>query len=172
MLDDHFLPNTRIPEEIWNIPKKMFVALGMVLTVVEDMRCQEHAKNLQMHPFSSITSRLLGGASVDSLCGEVTAAITEVTDFPGAIVFLGEAGDPLRLTGSSGLPQFLHRETCERVQQWTAKDVENACARGRMIGENAFVLQSGTDAARWRISVWDCGRSVKVIPVMTVVPRY
>jgi hypothetical protein len=37
MLTDYLIPQVHIPDELWNLPK-VFVAFGMILTVVEDMQ--------------------------------------------------------------------------------------------------------------------------------------
>jgi hypothetical protein len=146
MLTTRFLPHVQIPEEVWNIPK-MFVAFGMALTVVEDMRARERAKNVEMQRFSAITSQLLGGAPVDSLCGEVAAAISEVTNFRVALVHLADAGRSLRLAGTSGIPQMAITEMLEQARQWSTKEIEQACTFGRMVGPNSFQLAKTTPCA-------------------------
>lgn len=146
MLTASLMPQVQIPGEIWNIPK-MFVAFGMVLTVVEDMRAKEKAKNIEMQRFSAITSQLLGGATVDSLCGEVAAAISEVTNFRVALVHLADAGRSLRLVGASGVPQTALPEMREQARQWTTKDIEEACGQGRMVGTNSFLISATTQCA-------------------------
>jgi two-component system, NtrC family, sensor kinase len=145
MLTDRLLPQVHIPGEVWNLPK-MFVAFGMILSVVEDMHRRDHEHNRQMQRFSSITSQLLSGATVDSLCGEIAAAVTEVTNFRAAVIHLDDGGRALRVAGACGFSPSAQKEMAERAQQWTTEDIKNACAQGRMIGQNSFLLSNESAA--------------------------
>src|SRR6185369_11794658 len=60
----------------------------MILIIVEDktdsierMQQEESSLNRQLERYATITSQLLSGTKVDSLCGEITRAITEVSNF-------------------------------------------------------------------------------------------
>jgi signal transduction histidine kinase len=145
MLTDYLIPHVQIPAEIWNVPK-MFVAFGMILTIVEDMHRTDREQNLQMQRFSSITSQLLSGATVDSLCGEIATALTEVTNFRVAAIHLNDAGHGLRVAGASGLSVSAQGEMYVRARQRTTEDIKDACARGRMIGHNSFLLSTSSGA--------------------------
>src|SRR5262249_54438720 len=71
---DALWPNLKVNPELWNTPK-YFVAFGMILTLLEDksevLRSAGHREqklNLQLQRFSGITSRLLSGVDVSSVC--------------------------------------------------------------------------------------------------------
>ncbi len=146
MLTDKFIPQAHIPAEIWNIPK-MWVAFGMVLAVVEDLRRRDQQQNLQMQRFSAITSQLLSGATVDSLCTEIARAITEVTSFRVAAIYLRDAGRGMRIAGTSGIPVESLALMQGAARQKSADDIKNSCARGRMISRNSFAVarQAGVE---------------------------
>jgi len=66
-LTDRYAPALHINPEFWNTPK-FFVALGMILTLLEDKSeflksamDREHEHNRQLQKFAAITSRLLTG---------------------------------------------------------------------------------------------------------------
>ena len=87
LLIDRIAPSLIIPGELWNTPK-FFVAFGMILAVVEDksksisgMQHKAQVLNRQLERFSAITSRLLSGARLDTMCPAIAAAITEVSNF-------------------------------------------------------------------------------------------
>jgi two-component system, NtrC family, sensor kinase len=154
MLLDHFAPHVQVPAELWNTPK-LFVAFGMILAIVEDksesielMQRKERSLNLQLERFSSITSRLLSGASVDFLCDEIASTITEVTNFRVAAIHLDNAGHGLRLAGASGLTPAVLAELRHKATRWTTADIKDFCSRGRAIGKNSYLLSSN-DAAKY-----------------------
>jgi two-component system, NtrC family, sensor kinase len=141
-------PGAHVPGELWNTPK-LFVAFGMILTIVEDksesiemMQRKERAQNNQLERFSAITSRLLSGATVDMLCDDITSAITEVTNFRVAAIHLDNAGHGLRVAGASGLRASALGELRKKAEAWTTDDVKDFCARGREIGANSYLLSS------------------------------
>src|SRR5690348_10825024 len=161
LLLDRFAPALNVPAEIWNTPK-LFVALGMILAIVEDksesieqMQAEERALNRQLERFSAITSRLLGGASVDSLCDEIARAITEVTTFEVAAIHLEHAGH-LRVAGVSGMWPEALAELQERAKTWRVDDINDFCKRARKIGQNSYVLSSA------EAQKYDPVKSVKV----------
>ena len=154
MLLDRFAPNIHVPPELWNTPK-LFVAFGMILAIVEDksesielMQHKEHALKLQLERFSTITSRLLSGVSVDSLCDVIASTITEVTNFQIAAIHLDNTGHGLRVAGSSGVAPAELAELRRKAAHWTTDDIKNFCSRGRLIGKNSFLL-SREEAAKY-----------------------
>jgi two-component system, NtrC family, sensor kinase len=154
MLMDRFAPSLVIPAELWNTPK-LFVALGMILAIVEDksesierMQQQEKSLNRQLERFSAITSRLLGGANVDSLCNEIAQAITEVSNFQIAAIELDNAGHGLRVAGVSGMSPVAVVELQEKAKHWRADEVKDFCSRARRIGQNSYVMGK-EDAAKY-----------------------
>jgi two-component system, NtrC family, sensor kinase len=154
MLLDHIAPHANIPPELWNTPK-MFVAFGMILAIVEDksesieiMQRKQRALNHQLERFSTITSQLLSGATVDLLCNEIASAITEVSNFRVAAIHLDGGGHGLRVAGASGLASAALTQLRDKARLWTADDVKDFCTRGRQIGQNSFLL-SEPEAAKY-----------------------
>jgi len=157
MLLAHFAPGLNVPPELWNTPK-MFVAFGMILAIVEDkshsieiMQRKERALNHQLQRFSAITSQLLSGAPVDSLCDEITSAITEVSNFRRAAIQLDNAGH-LRIAGASGLSPDELVALRNRAQQWCTDDIREFCSHGRMLGKNSFRLSAAEAIKYTRVS--------------------
>jgi two-component system, NtrC family, sensor kinase len=154
MLLDHFAPHANVPADLWNTPK-LFVAFGMILAIVEDksesietMQRKERALNYQLERFSTITSQLLSGATVDLLCNEIASAITDVSNFSRAVIELESGGNGLRVAGASGLSRAALAQLEEKARRWTADDIKEFCGRGRPIGQNSFLLSAG-EAAKY-----------------------
>ena len=153
MLMDRLVPSLNVPAELWNTPK-LFAAFGMILIIVEDktesierMQQEESSLNRQLERFAGITSQLLSGNKVDSLCGEITSAITEVSNFRIAVIELENGRQGLRIAGSSGVPSGALCELEKKAKQWTTEDIRDFCQRARRIGQNTF-LMSAADAAK------------------------
>jgi signal transduction histidine kinase len=94
--------------DFWNVPR-ILVALGMVLTLLEDKSraieettARAHAENQLLGRLSQITSRLLAGNDPVTLCGEVAKAITDTSSFSRAALFLLGEDRRFYLAGSSG----------------------------------------------------------------------
>lgn len=154
MLLQQVAPNLHLPADLWNLPK-LFVAFGMILTVVEDksesidaMQRKQHALNQQLERFSAITSQLLSGADADLLCGQIATAITETSTFRVAAINLGSPTHGLHVAGASGLRPDLLLDLQRRAESWSTDTVKDFCARGRKVGQNSFVL-SAEEAARY-----------------------
>ncbi|HXZ41851.1 MAG TPA: ATP-binding protein [Terriglobales bacterium] len=148
MLIDHFAPNAAIPGELWNIPK-LFVAFGMILAIVEDksesiagMQRKAQALNCQLQRFSAITSRLLNGAKAESMCPEIASAITEVSNFGSAVIYLEDGERRLRVAASSGAREDSLRNSQGKAQDWTTDDIKIFCSNAACIGRNSFLLRS------------------------------
>lgn len=154
MLLDRVAPTLNVPAELWNTPK-LFAAFGMILIIVEDktesieqMQQEESSLNRQLERFGTITSQLLSGKTVDSLCGEIAKAITEVSNFRIAVIELDNGGHGLRIAGSSGLSSEASHELENKARYWTTDDVRDFCQRARRIGQNSYVM-SAADAAKY-----------------------
>jgi two-component system, NtrC family, sensor kinase len=154
MLMDRLAPSLNVPAELWNTPK-LFAAFGMILIIVEDktesierMQREESSLNRQLERFGTITSQLLSGNTVDSLCGEIAKAITEVSNFRIAVIELDNGGHGLRIAGSSGLSMEASHELEKKARFWTTDDIKDFCQRARRIGQNSY-LMSATDAAKY-----------------------
>lgn len=139
-LIDRLTPNLVIPAELWNTPK-LFVALGMILAVVEDksesiadMQHKAESLNRLLERFSAITSRLLSGAELDTICPAIAAAITDVSNFSVAVVQLEDAEHRLRVAGSSGLQAQTNSD------DWTLDHIKNLCFKARRVGKNSYLL--------------------------------
>jgi two-component system NtrC family sensor kinase len=147
LLIDRLAPKLIIPGALWNAPQ-IFVALGMILAVVEDKSesitgLQHKADRLdrRLERFSAITSRLLSGAELDTICPAIAAAITEVSTFSLAVVQLEDADGRLRVAGSSGLPAESLRSLLAQTQDWTLDHIKNLCTEARLMGKNSYALR-------------------------------
>lgn len=137
-------PQYLVMLDFWNVPR-IFVALGMVLTVVEDhLRIIEDAKvraqaeNRLLERLSQITSRLLAGNDPATLCGEVASAITDASSFRRAALFL--LGDDRRfyLAGASGFTPEESEKLREHSGRYALEALEHFCAKGSRLGSNSF----------------------------------
>lgn len=139
-------PNNLINREVWNVPK-FFVAFGMILTVLEEKSdvlevtsLREHKLNEQLQKFASITSRLLTGVEVNSLCGEIAHAITETSNFQRAIILLGTDDKGMYLAGHSGISAENVVQLKKFAPQWRIEDVAEVCRTGSKIGANSYLM--------------------------------
>ncbi|HEY6252969.1 MAG TPA: HAMP domain-containing sensor histidine kinase [Candidatus Angelobacter sp.] len=146
VLTDIYFPNAHINPEIWNVPK-FFVAFGMILTVLEEKSdvlavtsLREHKLNEQLQKFASITSRLLTGVEVNSLCGEIAHAITETSNFRRAIILLGTDDKGMYLAGHSGLSPDNVVQLKKFTPRWRITDVTEVCRSGSKIGANSYLM--------------------------------
>ncbi|HEY6972049.1 MAG TPA: HAMP domain-containing sensor histidine kinase [Candidatus Angelobacter sp.] len=141
----HF-PKLNIGGEIWNVPK-FFVAFGMILTMLEDKSevlevtsMREHKLNEQLQKFASITSRLLTGVEVNSLCDEIAHALTETSNFQRAIVLLATDDKGMYMAGQSGLSDNAIAELKRFAPQWKLQDISDVCQTSRKIGQNSYLM--------------------------------
>jgi signal transduction histidine kinase len=145
LLIHRLTPALIIPAELWNTPK-LFVALGMILAVVEDksesiadMQHKAERLNRQLERFSAITSRLLSGAELDTICPDIASAITDVSNFSVAVVQLENSERRLQVAGSSGLSA----ESLQRLQaqsDWTLDHIKKLCFNAQPVGKNSYLL--------------------------------
>ena len=148
MLIHRFAPHANIPGELWNTPK-LFVAFGMILAIVEDksesvtsMQHNAEALNAQLQRFSEITSRLLSGAPAEAMCAEIAAAITDVSGFIAAEIYLEDSERKLRLVGASYTTGEHPRLGKGTLRQWTTDAIKNFCLTAPHRAQNSFVLQN------------------------------
>jgi len=146
LLIDRHTPHLIIPTELWHTPK-LFVALGMILAVVEEksesiagMRHKAESLNRQLERFSAITSRLLSGADFDTICPAIASAITDVTSFTVAVVQLEDAERRLRVAGSSGLSAESLRRLQAQTEHWTLDHIKNICSNAQLMGKNSYLM--------------------------------
>ena len=152
MLTDRFAPTLNIPAELWNVPK-LFVAFGMILIVVEDkslsiegMQRKERAANRQLERFSAITSQLLSGVPVDSLCAEIASTISQVSSYRVAAIALDDGLYGLRIAGVSGLSESCRIALEAEAQKHSVKDIESFCVSAVGMGDNSFQIAPASDA--------------------------
>jgi signal transduction histidine kinase len=112
------------------------------------MQRKERGLNHQLERFSTITSQLLSGATVDLLCNEIASAITDVSNFRLAVIQLDSGGYGLRVAGASGISPAALAQLEQKARRWTADDIKDFCSRGRPIGQNSFLL-SAAEAAKY-----------------------
>jgi signal transduction histidine kinase len=151
MLIDRFAPQAMIPGELWNAPK-LFVAFGMILAIVEDksesisdMQQEAEAFNLQLRRFSAITSRLLTNARSESMCPDIASAITEVTHFCTATIYLENSERSLHVAGraaTSCSPQTPHE-----IQNWTTGEIKSFVAVSPRITRSSFLLRADDNSS-------------------------
>jgi two-component system, NtrC family, sensor kinase len=145
---DAWAPNLKVNPELWNTPK-FFVAFGMILTLLEDksefLRAagkREQKLNHQLQKFSGITSRLLSGVEVNSVCHEIAAAIRETSTFNRVVIILSPDGNSLYAAGHSGYEgdaAKLIEHKCSEV--WKFEDLVEACTVGERLGERSVLLR-------------------------------
>ncbi|MGC2743034.1 MAG: ATP-binding protein [Candidatus Angelobacter sp.] len=145
---DVWAPGLKINPELWNTPK-FFVAFGMILTLLEDksefLRSagrREQKLNRQLQKFSGITSRLLSGVDVNSVCSEMAAAIRETSTFDRVVIILSNDGRNLFCAGNAGYEgdaKTLIEHKCNEV--WKFDDLVEACSIGQRLGERSVILR-------------------------------
>jgi two-component system NtrC family sensor kinase len=144
-------PEVQVSDALWNIPK-FFVALGMILTLLEDKSAvletsneRERRLNQQMQKFAAITSRLLTGAEVNSLCHEIAEAITETTNFRRAAIVLCSDGKGFYLAGHSGLGAetvaHLEKHCTHLKAEHLNSDIADIRRVGGRLGQNSYLLK-------------------------------
>ncbi len=145
-LINRLTPKLIIPAELWNTPE-LFVALGMILAVVEDKsesiaRMQHKAEhfNRLLERFSAITSQLLSGAELDAICPAIASAITDVSNFSVAVVQLEDAERRLQVAGSSGLASESLRKLRAQTEDWTIEHIKSLCSDAQRVGKNSYLL--------------------------------
>jgi two-component system NtrC family sensor kinase len=142
-------PELHLNQELWNTPR-FFVALGMMLTLLEDKsdflksaRERESQLNRQLQRFAGITSGLLTGVDVNSMCREIAQAIMETSTFERVIVMLGTDGGALAVAGHAGFEPEAVRHIAQRCAHvWRIEMIEQACLAGTKLGENSYLLQA------------------------------
>ena len=147
-LMDAWWPSLKVNPELWNTPK-YFVAFGMILALLEEksevLRSagkREQKLNLQLQRFSGITSRLLSGVEVNSVCNEIAAAIRETSTFDRVVIILSPDGKSLYSAGHSGYEGEAARLIEYKCNEaWKFEDLVEACTIGAKLGERSFMLR-------------------------------
>jgi signal transduction histidine kinase len=156
-LVQHFYPALVVNGELWNVPK-FFVAIGMVLTALEDQsllveqaRARERAENLMLHRLSQISSRLIAGRDPSTLCGEIVEGITSTSSFRGAVLFFAGEDRGLRLASASGITHEQRAELDERARGFDWDNFERFYATNRL-SNGSIVLDPGQLAQFRRVT--------------------
>jgi signal transduction histidine kinase len=143
--DVHY-PNLHINGEIWNVPK-FFVAFGMILSFLEDKSAtleatnlREHKLNEQLQKFASITSRLLTGVEVNTLCDEIAHAITETSNFQRVVILMGTDDNGMYVAGNSGISEENVVKLKKFAPRWKLQDVAEVCKAATRIGSNSYLM--------------------------------
>ena len=146
LLGNRVAPHLTLPGGLWDTPK-LFVAFGMILAVVEDksrailgMQRQAEMLNRQLERFSAITSRLLNSTAPDTTCQDIATAITEVTSFSKALIYVDSGEGTLRIAGVSGLSAESLQTLEERTREWNIAHIQEICSSQRRIGKTSFLL--------------------------------
>jgi signal transduction histidine kinase len=163
---DKFFPtlSSQINPELWNTPKYL-VAFGMILAlleeksaVLESSREREHKLNEQLQKFAHITSRLLTGVEVNSLCNDIAHAITETSTFQRTVILLSTDDRAVFVAGSSGMDEQAASELKQKCSQWKINDLTELYRIGQTLGQNSFMLKPEQAAA------YNCVRSKLEFP--------
>lgn len=130
---------------IWDVPK-FFVGFGMIVTLLEDQFLEarsssrrERILNIQMARFADLTSKLLGGVEVRSLCGEIARVINEVANFRRVVIALVTENNRLSIAGYAGIEPELEEQVGRVLQQRTTEDIVDVCNRGRRVGQDSYI---------------------------------
>src|SRR6266853_2871249 len=144
---DKWAPQLKVNPELWNTPK-FFVAFGMILTLLEDKseflrsaRKRERKVNHQLQKFAGITSRLLNGVDVNSMCREIAEAVRETSTFDRVAIILSPDGKNLYAAGYSGYDgeaAKLVEHKCSNV--WKFDTLVEACSIGTRLGQYSVLL--------------------------------
>ncbi len=145
---DSYWHNLHINPELWNVPK-FFVAFAMILTLLEDKsaylqaaRERERKLNRQLQKFAEITSRLLSGVEVSSLCREIAQAITETSTFVRVTILLSHDGRSFYPAGHSGFdPEAVRQMEYRCAHAWRLNRLAEVCRSGVALGPNSFLLR-------------------------------
>ena len=132
--------------EFWNVPKYI-LAFGMILVLLEDeqiaaegMRERERALNQQLESFAEVTSKLLTGEDVRSLCGQIAEVITRVTTFRRVVVLLADEQQKMYIAGSAGVTEDTLNQLEGSVRTITPNQLAKLSEEGRKIGRSSFAF--------------------------------
>jgi two-component system, NtrC family, sensor kinase len=127
-----------------NVPK-FFVAIGMLLTLLEDeslsaRESMERANHLnyQMTRFADVTSQLLSGVDYRTFCGEVAQVITEVANFGRTCILLSGENGRLYVAGTAGISDELRANIEKQIEDRTPADIVEMCRQGQQVGSTSY----------------------------------
>jgi signal transduction histidine kinase len=142
-------PNLHVNPELFNTPK-LFVAFGMIVTLLEEKseflkaaNRREHQISNQMQRFASITSRLLNGSNVGQLCQEIAQALSETSTFRRVLILLSNDGKMLFTAGHAGMDSAtvaVVQHNCAKV--WRLENLPVIYQRGGRLGETSVLVRA------------------------------
>jgi signal transduction histidine kinase len=88
-----------------------------------------------------VTSRLLSGSDVNSLCDEIAAAITETSTFERCAVVLSNDDRSLYLAGGHGLTAELRSVLKESLRHQTTDSIAEVCSLGKPVSRQSYLLK-------------------------------
>ena len=142
----HYFPALNVNPELWNVPK-FFVAIGMVLTLVEDQslllglaNARSNKENLLLQRLSQISSRLISGREPTTVCNEITDAITSLSSYRRSALFLAGEDCVLRLVSASGIASQDRDPLETRIRELCNDKFDNLRQYGRPVGHQSVVL--------------------------------
>jgi len=144
---DKWAPTLKVNPELWNTPK-FFVAFGMILRLLEEKseflrsaRERERRVSSQLQKFAGITSQLLGGAEVHSMCREIAQAIRETSTFDRVVIILTMDGKNLYAAAHAGYEgEFSRLIEYKCAEVWKFGDLVEACTVGARLGQSSVML--------------------------------
>jgi two-component system NtrC family sensor kinase len=131
--------------DLWNTPK-FIVAIGMIVTLLEDerlaaeaARLKERVLNSQMRRFAELTSRLLSGVEISGFAGEVAEVLSQTTIFRKVAIFLLNDQGRMALAGSSGHEEEVLRKLEERLYPSTVDGADSIFSKAEPVGSHSFL---------------------------------
>jgi signal transduction histidine kinase len=119
------------------------VACGMIVLLLEEESLAARTAKEQLQHFADITSQLLSGGEVQSLCGHIARVVTEATTFTRVAILLTGDDRKLFLAGYAGLSDFQAAQLRERAAKLTVSAVEDLCRNGHPVGKTAVIIAAG-----------------------------
>jgi signal transduction histidine kinase len=163
-------PMLTVNPELWNVPK-FFVAIGMVLTMLEDQslvvdaaRGRERAENSFLHKISEVSSRLLSGVDPLSLSSAMVEAVTGASGFRSAALFLMGEDRKFAFAAANGvkrneLARVQVQAGCDSQENYNQlfENCERIGNQSCVVSKAPAVGSDGEDrpwqAASWNLSV-------------------
>ena len=154
---------------LMNVPK-IFVAIGMLLTLLENesLSARESTEranqlNRQMTRFADVTSQLLSGVEYRTFCGEVAQVITEVANFGRTCILLSGENGRLYVAGTAGITDELRAKIEKQIEDRTPADIVEMCRQGEQVGLTSYrcsrevAVRFGTDGGKEK-----CIRKIRI----------
>jgi two-component system NtrC family sensor kinase len=167
--------------EFWNVPKYI-LAFGMIVVLLEDeqiivhsTRERERGLTQQLESFAEVTSRLLGGQDVRTLCGQIATIITKVTTFQRVVVHLADEQQHFQIAGSAGVSNEVLAQVSKASPHITAEVVAKLADMGRKVGRSSFICSREQMSSYGAVSgkadfgfnpFWQAGDEL-VVPIRT-----